>query len=114
MFLIGMVLKLKMSQNSLVSIAMGYRLDGQGLIPGRGKESFLSPGVKLTTHLHLVPRSRMVELYLHSPICLHGVVLIKHLAEEDIISMEFTFSLWKSEVCMQRLHHLGSLIIYQI
>jgi hypothetical protein len=25
--------------------------------------------------LHLVPRSRMVELYLHSPICLHGIVL---------------------------------------
>jgi hypothetical protein len=23
--------------------------------------------VKLTTYLHLVPRSRMVELYLHSP-----------------------------------------------
>jgi hypothetical protein len=27
-------------------------------------------GMKLTTHLHLVPRSRMVELYLHSPMCL--------------------------------------------
>jgi hypothetical protein len=33
------------------------------------------PGVKLTTHLHLAPRSRMVELYLHSPIHLHDVVL---------------------------------------
>jgi hypothetical protein len=32
-------------------------------------------GVKLLIHLHLVPRSRMVELYLHSPIRLHGVVL---------------------------------------
>jgi hypothetical protein len=30
--------------------------------------------VKLTTHLHLVPRSRLVELYLNSPIRLHGVV----------------------------------------
>jgi hypothetical protein len=64
-----------------------------GLIPGRGKRfslfrnvqtgSALSPisytmdtggrffpedrGEKLTTHLHLVPRSRMMELYLHSP-----------------------------------------------
>jgi hypothetical protein len=27
----------------------------------------LSPGLKLTDNLHLVPRSRMVELYLHSP-----------------------------------------------
>jgi hypothetical protein len=31
--------------------------------------------VKLTTLLDLVPRSRMVELYLHSPIRLSGVVL---------------------------------------
>jgi hypothetical protein len=31
-------------------------------------------GVKLTTHLHIMPRSRVVELYLHSP-CLHGIVL---------------------------------------
>jgi hypothetical protein len=35
----------------------------------------LSSGVKLTIHLHLVPRSRKVELYLHSTIRLHGVVL---------------------------------------
>jgi hypothetical protein len=35
----------------------------------------LSPGVKLTIHLHLVPRSRMVGLYLHCPICLHAIVL---------------------------------------
>jgi hypothetical protein len=32
-------------------------------------------GVKRSTHLHLVPRSRMVELHLHSPIRFHGVVL---------------------------------------
>jgi hypothetical protein len=32
-------------------------------------------GVKLTTHLHLVLRLRMVELYLHSAISLHGLVL---------------------------------------
>jgi hypothetical protein len=40
----------------------------------------LSPGVKrqdvkMTTHLQLVPRKRMVELYFHSPIRLHGIVL---------------------------------------
>jgi hypothetical protein len=40
----------------------------------------LSPGqcgrdMKVTTHLHQLPRSRMMELYLQSPICLHGVVL---------------------------------------
>jgi hypothetical protein len=32
-------------------------------------------GVKLTTYLHLVPKVRIVGLYLHSPICLHGIVL---------------------------------------
>jgi hypothetical protein len=40
------------------------------LVPG-----VRSLGIKLTTYLHLVPRSRKVELYLHSPICLHGIVL---------------------------------------
>jgi hypothetical protein len=31
--------------------------------------------VKLTTNFHLMPMSRMVELYLHSPTHLHGVVV---------------------------------------
>jgi hypothetical protein len=38
----------------------------------------LSPEVKRPGregHIHLVPRSRMVDLYLHSPIRLHGLVL---------------------------------------
>jgi hypothetical protein len=34
-----------------------------------------SKAMKLTTHLHLVLRLRILELYLHSPICLHGMVL---------------------------------------
>jgi hypothetical protein len=32
-------------------------------------------GVKLTTHLQLVPRARNVDLYIHSHIRLHGVML---------------------------------------
>jgi hypothetical protein len=32
-------------------------------------------GMKLTTHLHLVVRLRMTEIYLHSPLRFHGVVL---------------------------------------
>jgi hypothetical protein len=32
-------------------------------------------GVKLATHLHLVPRSRIAELYLHCPIRFHVIVL---------------------------------------
>jgi hypothetical protein len=31
--------------------------------------------VKLTTYLPLVPRSRMIELYLDSPISLHDIAL---------------------------------------
>jgi hypothetical protein len=31
--------------------------------------------VKLTMLLHPMSRSRMVELYLHSPLCIHGVML---------------------------------------
>jgi hypothetical protein len=89
-------------RGNLVGIATCYRLDGRGSIPGGerffsslkrqerlwGELSLLSNGfqglflrrksgwgVKLTTHLHLAPRSKMVKLYLHSPIRLHGVVL---------------------------------------
>jgi hypothetical protein len=29
--------------------------------------------LKLTAHLRLVPRSRMVELYLRYPVCIHGI-----------------------------------------
>jgi hypothetical protein len=81
----------------------GYGPKGRGSFPGRGIRFFslfqfpdrmwgpprfipngyqglFIPGyngrvVMLTTHLHLVPRLRTVELYLHSPIGLHGVVL---------------------------------------
>jgi hypothetical protein len=41
-------------------------------VPGGG---LFPPRVKLTTQLHLVPRTRMVEIYLHSPTRLHGMVL---------------------------------------
>jgi hypothetical protein len=51
-----------------------YPMATGGSFPGGGGE-YSGGSVKLTTHLHLVPRSRMVELYLHSPICLHGIVL---------------------------------------
>jgi hypothetical protein len=46
-------------------------MDTGGLF-SRGKNGW---GVKLTTHVHMVLKSRMMELYLHSPISLHGVVL---------------------------------------
>jgi hypothetical protein len=74
------------------------RQDVQGLIPRRGKSfsalhsvhacsgahpasytmgtgQLISLGVELTTHLHLMLRSRMLKLYLHSLIYLHYAVL---------------------------------------
>jgi hypothetical protein len=36
---------------------------------------FLPSEAKRQGHLHLVPRLRMMELYLHSPIRLHGIML---------------------------------------
>jgi hypothetical protein len=69
--------------------------------PGAHAASFpmgvgpLSQGVKRSGRevhhsLHLVPRSRVVELYLHSLICLHGMMLNKLSAGQ--ISL-FTFTL---------------------
>jgi hypothetical protein len=82
------------SQDSSVGTATSYGLDGRDLIPGNGKRFSLlhsaqtssgahpAPiqwiprddpwglngwGMKLATHLSLGPRSRTVELYLHSP-----------------------------------------------
>jgi hypothetical protein len=84
-----------MSQDSSVDIGTSYGLQDRGSIPSkdsvqRGSGASQPPNqwepgalslglngraVKLTTNLLLVPRPRMVELYLHSPKCLHGIVL---------------------------------------
>jgi hypothetical protein len=83
------------SRDSSVGTATGYGLDDWGSIPGRGKIVLFSTeyrpalgptqppihwipgvlslrvsgkGVRLTIHLYLVTRSRMVELYLQSVI----------------------------------------------
>jgi hypothetical protein len=64
------------SQDSSVGITTGYGLDGPGSIRG-GARFFprqIGRGMKLTTHLHLVQRSVMVELYLYPP-RLHSIVL---------------------------------------
>jgi hypothetical protein len=86
------------SRDSSVGIAMGYGQEGRLSNLGGGKfllfsiaprpalgltqppiqwvpEALSGPGVKLISRLYLVPSSRMMELYLHSPICLHGIVL---------------------------------------
>jgi hypothetical protein len=75
------------NRDSSLGTTMCYGLDGRSSNPGSGVELFSTPqrpdrlwgppsrGVKLTTHLHLVPRSRIAEKYLHSPIHFHGVLL---------------------------------------
>jgi hypothetical protein len=93
----SVVLEKSRSRNSSVNIALGHGLDGLDSIPGRStwflihgirtgyrvhpapnpaKLEAVSPTVKrqrreLTTHFHLVSRSRLVELHLH----FHGVML---------------------------------------
>jgi hypothetical protein len=49
---------------------ISYLMDTEGSLPAVESEG----GVKLTTHLQLVPVSRIVEQYLHSPKC-HVVML---------------------------------------
>jgi hypothetical protein len=78
--------------NGHVSISGKFKVcfsTSQGQDPPWGPHSLLSNGhwgggssllgVKRlgleADHLHVVPRSRIVELYLHSPICLRGEVL---------------------------------------
>jgi hypothetical protein len=88
------------SRDSSVGIATGYELEdwGVGVRAPVGSRIFSSPnrsdrlwgppnlqsngyrrlfhrGLKLTTHLQLLPRSRIAELYIHFSIRLHGVVL---------------------------------------
>jgi hypothetical protein len=45
----------------MLYVAIGYELDDRCSIPDRGR---------WTTYAHVVPRSRMVEIYLHSPMSL--------------------------------------------
>jgi hypothetical protein len=50
--------------------------------------------MKLITHLHLLPRSRMVVLYFHSPLCLHSIVLNNIIKYRD----NFTFTMVDSGI----------------
>jgi hypothetical protein len=92
------------SRDSSVGVPTGYGLDDWDLIPGRGNRLFpphsfqyvsgpdpaphpmdtrgYSPGsevskanVKLTAKIPLVARSILVELYLHTPVSLHSMVV---------------------------------------
>jgi hypothetical protein len=95
---------LSYSPDSVVGIATGYGLDDEevGVRVSVEARIFTSPcrpnrlwgppnllsnmywglfplalsgrGVKLTTHLQLVPRSKYVDLYIHSSIRLHGTL----------------------------------------
>jgi hypothetical protein len=61
-----------------VRVPVGSRIFSLHVVPpsllSNGYRGLSGRGVKLTPH-HLVPRSRKVELYLHSPIRRHGIVL---------------------------------------
>jgi hypothetical protein len=55
-------------------------------------------GVKLTVHFHLVPRSRTVQLYLHSLLRFHGVVLNSLNTQKNLISRDCKDVKWRELV----------------
>jgi hypothetical protein len=61
--------------------------------------------MKLITDLHLVPKSRMMELFLYSPVRLHRVesftfVLLDHHIMKMYVSVEETLhTFWASTLC---------------
>jgi hypothetical protein len=57
-------------------------------------------GVKLITH-HLVPRLRMMELYLHSPISLRGIMINYIIEYRNNFSLLWTkwWNIWGRYVC---------------
>jgi hypothetical protein len=54
-------------------------------------------------HLHLMLKSRMVELYLHSLMCLHGAML-NYLAQGKLYPF-FTFTFGFSKNCHWSFHY---------
>jgi hypothetical protein len=60
-----------------------------GAYPLLTGHSFRGRNVNLTTHLHLVPRSRMVELYLHFPKCFSGIVTTLSRKQHVRVLIEF-------------------------
>jgi hypothetical protein len=75
------------SCDSCVDIVTGYGLEARVLFPAEAQRRLIQTpiqwslsraegrdwGVNLSTHLHIVPPLRVVELYFHSPICLHAI-----------------------------------------
>jgi hypothetical protein len=51
--------------------------------------------MKLTNYLHLLPKSRMVELHLQSPICLHDLVLNYLSTGTALLLFTVTMKRWK-------------------
>jgi hypothetical protein len=62
-------------------------------------------GVNLTTHLHLVLRLRVVEPYLHSPICLHDVML-NSLSTEATLPLLLYRAVWTfvGSACIEKVY----------
>jgi hypothetical protein len=85
-----------------------YSMGTGGSIPAGGLSC---RGVKLSTHLYLAPRSRMRGLYLHSPICLHGVVcLIKHRDLTLTWPIRYTLVTVSASNCGTSLHAGSSMV----
>jgi hypothetical protein len=58
-------------QTSFEAHPDSYTMDKGGSFP----EGKAARGLKLTVHFHLMQRSKMMELYVHSPIRFYGILL---------------------------------------
>jgi hypothetical protein len=62
--------------------------------------------VKLTTDFHLVPSSRMVELYLHCSIRRHGVMRIQVHEKRNVINVTLTEFMFRFAGHVERIVHM--------
>jgi hypothetical protein len=72
--------------------------------------------VKLNTHLHLLPSSREVELYLNSSICIYGVVLSYFIRGTNFGPIYLSTSVQKliKYLCLRDIKRILNLTIYFI
>jgi hypothetical protein len=75
-----------------------------------GYKGYIGRTVKLSTHIHLVSMSRMVELYLCSPICLHDTVFKLRIGKT--LTFFYSCMLILLRVAPSNLAHVVTFLVY--
>jgi hypothetical protein len=102
-------IKTHLKRNSLCEMNLSEIGNGGG--GGSGK------GLKLVTLLHLVPRTRMVELYLHHPTRLRGkdrVTLLLPQNPECILQWAFRFHIRWDVILLTLWSYIIGLVIWNL